>query len=525
MTLKIVFDDSVKMIVDKIISGCLPHDKCNRALVPNLVIELKKAVMTDELYGPHYIIYKALDRINIVNRINKQAGATFSLDQLDSMLQTSLEILVMEPELNLTQYLDETGHPSDLTVEANIQNAMNVLYEDTIGLYKELYEEEIATEDCFMYLEDLKEAILTNLTRQSITILARIIHEGYTEKNKTYLGYKGFKEYSENINIEMDNRFKDYNSSQIKQYSFTSFEKAKEFQELTRDSVRPLMKFGYEPLKNIDISTSDVITIVGDEGVGKTGIMTDLASKALREGLDVLIMTGESALSKIYYTMVSIHLKHLHNIPLSWKEVMNINLHSTDIQAKINHAMKDLADNDSIGTLYLVKEFTYDNFYTEVEAYANGFNEKGGVVFIDHTDRLKSINRKYGTGNQKKDNVDQLYLQAIDISDDYPLAVVMLAHTSADANKMSAKGKDVDNARIGASSSSTSKDSDLVLWLRKDNILNQQGLVKVEVKKVREYDSHVKPFILKRDGVTATFHYSDEYQIKTVDDEELNELY
>ena len=132
---------------------------------------------------------------------------------------------------------------------------------------------------------------------------------------------------------------------------------------------------------------------------------------------------------------------------------------------------------------------------------------------IDHTDALERDNRKGGVYLQDdRAAVKYLFKQIIRVKKERGVPTFTTSHTSAEAEKQVQKGNDT-GTRIGATSSSTTKDVDIVISFESTPDLKRQGLIKATVKKFRsENDTLFVPFILQKAFTACRFVYTPELQ-------------
>ena len=210
----------------------------------------------------------------------------------------------------------------------------------------------------------------------------------------------------------------------------------------------------------------------------------------------------------------------------SWKELLNYLDNDEEDQRLIEMWSEDFFNDQNLGKLHLVQSLNYEDFDVKIKEYLSKFPNITLVV-IDHTDRLNSTGDLTDDGylRDKKQKVDHLYKKEIELKQQYNIALLNLAHSSSDAEKAGVKGKAM-GVRIGATSSSTTKDADFVFYLSKDPNLDD-GFIKWSCKKVRDYDDGIKPFVLKKNFIVSDLVYDERYQLAAIeeDDVDIDDLY
>ena len=518
--INIILDDDIKEQLTKVFS-CLIKSNNNdydSSLALSILQELRKIIYPSELYGEYWIIYDKLINLSKIKLVMGGKLEPLTRNVLDNSMQINIDKYVSNSEVKVAKMMMDVGMEFDPQIELQFEQASDLLYTQTMKLFDEMYDYNYNTSEAFILLQDLGALVKDNLIRQSINTQSQILMKGVKIDKTYYRGTEGVEKFNDRFRGWMNTRFSTFLNKNKQEFSFTSAEKNKEFRTEFKHSIHEIMKFGYAPLDDrISICNSDVITVVGDEGVGKTNFVVDLALKAMLTGKDVLFMTGESALTKIKNMVTARYIYDRTNqeYKMNWKEVAAIEDLDEDVQIVVEDAEIQLTEGEGIGRLHLIRKFTYENVYEDIANKCEKFPNIG-LVIIDHINRLDSNGQWTSKGilNTDKQKVDYLYEKIVDVSDDYDIACVLLAHSNTQANQYTKKDTKNIGTRIGATSSATSKDADLVIYLRKNDLLKKQDMIKMQIVKVREGSDNIRDIILRREGACSVFIYDENYQIE-----------
>lgn len=530
--LKVIFDDSIKEAVLDVFACLIPkegkEDEFDHERAYKNFFEFQKMLPLDETNGDIWVFYRALDKLSQIKLFDY--SFEFKLDRLSFLkgLEVNITDLMFNNKSNFEDYLGEAGLENDLNIAKNLRDGADYVYSQCEETFNTLQENPAKESDALKYIDILKDLLLTNLAKQTVTTGASIITgESVYINGKYYKGAKGYIEYTEQIKSLVSSRFTDYLKTKRTEVALVDAAAYKKFDQDDSTKVEKLFNIGLEPLDEVFcISTGDLITLVGDEGVGKTNTAIHFAMQAMLAGHSVLMMTGESSLTKIKNMCLSNYIYRKTGLQCTAKELTTYTQFPEDVQRQIEVCIDEFAEDINLGKLFLKQTFSYETVGTEIRDYITKYPSIKFII-IDHTDRLSSTGglTEEGFLKDKKARVDYLFKKEIELKQTYNVAFLNLAHSSSDAQKAGVKGKDA-GVRIGATSSSTSKDADFVFHLSKDPAI-PDDFVKWSCKKVRDYRDSIPSFILKKHFEVSELIYDVEYQTAGVKDSdlELEELF
>lgn len=521
----IEYNDEIYDMIDKVFSCIIRED--NKIAYDTFSL-LTDIIKEEELNGVHFIVFRMLLKQREIVNYNSSFSFNIVKDNLEANLTAGINNIMSKYEKKFINLLTECDVDTNLTISANYEKACSVIITQVKDFYDNLYNNpDNDVPNVMEYMSSLTELLQNAFSRQSILTGGKIMTDGIKIGRKFYKGTEDYINYTTQIKSIYEYRFENIFKSTKEEVDLMTPDDYIIFSKENNNKVHSLFNFGIPPLdQRFSCSNSDIVTIIGDEGIGKTNLLVFLAMQAIMSGLDVLFMRGESDGEKIINMFLSRYIFLKHGYRITWQECRSYeDLADEEIQHLIVLSRKEMLTDDKIGRLHLIKEFSYEQFYEKASEKIRKFSNIG-LVCIDHTDRLKSEGTLTSNSylSKQMDRVSFLYKKEIELSDDFPVAVINLSHTSSDASKSSAKGKEV-GTRIGASSSATTKDSDFVFYLSKTEELGNENLVKFSIKKIRDYADNIKPIILEKEFEVCNFKYDEQLQYKAdIDDEEIDDI-
>lgn len=531
-TLTVEWDDQLREAVMDVLGCLIPHEdnyeEFHYDAAYRYFTELYKILKLEETQGDIWLIYYGLIRMSEIRAFDKDFQFILDRRSFAKSLEQNVTDLINTNKDVFIPYLTQNGVDANLDVQKTLEDASDFVYSATMETYDELAGMEMDVNDALKYMNILRDVILGMLSKRSLIVGSKIISgDGYYINGRNYKGAKDYVEYSKVIPSIISSRFSDYLKARKTSVSLTDLATFKAYHGDDTTKIEKLFNIGFEPLDEVfSICTGDLITLVGDEGVGKTNSAIHILMQNILAGHDVLMMTGESSITKIVNMCISHYIFKKTGYQFTWKEIMNYTDEDEEDQRLIELWQSDFVTNPDVGRLHLVQSLNYEDFDSVIEEYLVKYPNISLVV-IDHTDRLNSTGALTDDGylRDKKMKVDHLYKKEIELKQTLNLAFLNLAHSNTETQKAGTKGKDT-GVRIGATSSATTKDSDFVFYLSKDANLSS-NFVKWSCKKVRDYDDGIKPFVLKKHFEVSDLEYDVEYQLAAIEDEDvdIDELY
>lgn len=500
-------------LLDKILSGLLPHENFDSEIAKELVNDLFIVVPLEETEGIYYVLFWILNRISVTHLYLSKRNISLQRDFFDSAVHSNLDTLMRLESVGIEKILKDYGKDFNLEIPTEYTDAAEFLYSELLAKYDELFEMGTPTVECNEYLNMLKQGVEEALTKSMLNAAAKVIVEGYSYNGELYKGAADSRKILglalPDVNQRVANTL-NLASSDCKLNIISSFEDSKKFDEQNRIQLKSLYYTRFDPLDDLRaICTQDIITIVADEGVGKTRLAVDQAYKATMQGINVVYVCGETATIKIKKMVEAIHIHELYGLQFTVDELLDfdkIKVESIEqleeITTKINHASMDLFSNENYGKLALVQDAVYEEFSTQVQNWKDQFDVD--LVIVDHVLALTSTGAFTDLGRLTTfgTRVGYLYSQEDKLVKKLNIAFINTSHPSSETSK-DLKNNIAPGARSGAESSFSSKYSSHIWVLAKRDELTVQDMVILYVTKMRDRKGLVEPLVLQRNGCSS----------------------
>lgn len=517
--------DEEELLTD-IFSGLLPHENFDKELATQALRELDEVIRMEELYGIYFCIWKLIKNLNLVELYGRKIDNPLKRNCFEVAVQLETSSLLTNSGFDSSLYFSNCGKSFNLTIPLEYQNACDFVYSSLMEKYDQMYAKKVPTKEIFSTIKLLGNSLKKNLASQIVRLSAQIISESGEDvyyNGKSYKGFEDWKLFQYTTLGELNNRFRNVAvSASSKYYTLGTYESYLRFQSENKLMFKPIYSMGFTPITQ-PVYTQDIITIVADEGTGKTRLAVDQAYRAITTGKNVLYMCGETLMSKIVLAVEARHIWTLNKLQFPLDVLAGVSkfafegLSEDEARAKyeefqgiINNARIDLYDNPNYGKLTVVQMMNYPDFYESIRKYNNELDLD--LVIIDHVGALGeessevqlSFNRP--RSKDERGNVSSLYKNESLLVKDCMLAFLNLSHTSSEANARLRANKDPGN-RIGAISSAVTKYSSYVYLLYTTDALKRIDSVILQQKKVRDWAPIFEPMVLTRRGTSDCHEY------------------
>jgi len=490
------------------------------------LVELNKffiVVEQKELKGFYAIFYKYIKRIKELNALTNSTKIKISDKAFENYLNINITAFLSSEEIQLISVLNDM----EIDNVINIQDDLIIrkkAFDYCIKKYKMIKSLGETSSNLILNLDNLLSCVINDYLEYSIFKNAEILSEGTNLKSLTLIGSEDSFNFTKLILNIIEEKKNDYNLLDENILDLSSIEKYREASQNANLKMFNICEYGFPPIDKIaHMTNQDIITLVASEGTGKTTYFAATAAKELFAGRSIIFMAGETAKLKIANMILS-HFIYLRtskpNIPgmrVSWLEIQNKYDSLPDtIKAEIDRAKYDIYENKKFGFPIIVESFKYQTYMQEVLDIKNLHPDYiWGHVFVDHIDALDRDNSQ-GVRNyflkDSRDLIKEMYRQAIKLKNHYGIPTIFSAHTSYEAEKAIVASKKT-GVRVGASSSSTSKDVDVEILFETNDELSKHNLIKISLKKFRNYDITLfEPFVVLKEFDACLFTYSTTLQ-------------
>lgn len=508
--------------LDCIISCLLPHKNFNLVEAKGVIEELERTISVDECSGVYYIFLKALSRLSVARMYLAGTETILRREMFDHAVSGSISELILKPAFDAQAFFMAYGRTFELSVPAQFAEAASFAYTEAMNKYDELFDKAVATAEGLVWVNLLKQRMEEELTKKMLSTAANILVEGKNDDKSLRRGAaesrRFLSEALADVNQRITSIFTDLGSRTVGT-TITSFNSSKQFDEKNRITVKDLYYTGIDPLDiQQPIRTQDIVTIVADEGVGKTRFAVDQAYKALMAGVNVLYICGETAQVKIKGAIEAAHIYNKYQLQLKLKEIEDPTTikdatleQIEDISIKINAALVDLFENPAYGKLTLMQSANYEEFEEQIRHCCD--RAKIDLVVVDHVLALRSTGAftTYGRLTTKQMRVSYLYECEDCLVKECNLAFLNTSHPSVETSTDLKQGRSP-GARSGAASADSTKYSSIVCVLNNTVELRKQDMVLMYITKLRDEPNIADTIVLKRLGYTNIHLYDPKYQ-------------
>lgn len=507
INIDITADNELQNVVNKFISGMLPHEHYNSENFPSILNNTLSYIHLDEFSMEYYVLLKALDELNKIKVTSANFKPLLTKDRFLSILEVSADDLVSDKSVRLKEYLDSVGLQSNLDIQANREAGMQKLYSRSEKLYDTCFSLAQPSETVENSIPEYRAAFIAHVGIQSIQTQNAIIMGSVRLGRRIYSGFEDWLEYSNYVNSEINTRLRDVSSSRSL-FVVDSLVKVAEMSKDLSKSFIPICAWGIPELDGDGITAGTpilrhrLVTVVGSVNVGKTMFCIDSAINVVLAGGRVLYMYGEGAREQVWGRLLINYIYKKFGkfvtLPMLAAEGDQPDL----IRRIIAMAKTELYENGSIA---LREAYSYDTLYQEMcDDYKRYTFD---LAIIDHSLALNT------TGKTATENVHNLAVDARNFKRQYPVCVLVASHPSSSAKECLAKDAPIPG-EVAATreSSSLEAESDELFILRDNQTLIKQGLIKLENKKRRDAPRLQEPVILAKMFDVCHFEYDSKNQ-------------
>lgn len=480
-----IYDDELLEILDRVFSGCLPHENYNSELFTPLVTRFLGLFEEGELTDKFYVFANALNGLIKLRTAIPEFVPVFTRDILDKNLTNSVYELIFKKEVGMERWLQRNGLDSNLKIQMVAENAASKLYTNSLEYYDKLFEMKVSTNESISLLPTLMEKIIANLYRQGIRYQVEIEKGNFKWERKVYSGAMGGLDFMRDYSVYMKKR-----SNSLEQmediFVIDSIEKKQESFRVASQAFKPLCNIGIEPIDKLTpITQHSYVVLVGVEGLGKTHFAVQFANNVIENGKDVIFMTGESTKEFVNVRKEVNWLYSRKGYCINKDRLLDLESLDDPVAEKaVRSALVESLD-DKYGKMRYRKTFCYDTFEAEVDDLMVRFPNTGAII-LDHSGILgTSDKRNRWTMNEK---VEMLSRAIIEVKKKYPIAVMLLSHPGSKAKKDIAKGYEPEE-NVTAYSNLPSRDADYVFILSATEEQKKQGLMELRPNKMRNFRS------------------------------------
>ena len=508
LSINVIEDEELQGVLKQFLSGLLPHENYDSAHFSSILQSVFKYIHLEELSMEYYVLFKILTDLNKIKSLHADYVPSLTKATLDSVLVTSIGDEIRNPQLGVKEWLLYEHLETNLEIETVRQEACTKLYNRCMGLYDECFKMAESSASVINHLPALKAAFIAHVCNQSLNAQARIIQGSYRLGRREFTGYSDWLQYSSRMVSDINNRINEADEDNI--IHLDSLDKASVLLQSLKSMFIPLAKYGIPEIDGKDAYSGTpmmrhrLVTIVGNENIGKSMFGKDKAVDLILAGNRVLYMCGENAQNKMLSEILVNYIYKKYHYFVTPNHIQDIENCPEHIRKVINLSMAELVDNKS---LILRDSYAYDTLYTELVTDYEKY--QCDAFIIDHSFALTG---GYDGDNGKR-NIDKLAKDLKQFRKCYPVYVMVLSHPSTAAKDAIARDKGIEYSSTKGSTN-LSTDSDDVFVLRDNEILRKEGLIAIENVKRRDANRINDKIILNKMFAVSHFEYGEEYQAK-----------
>lgn len=503
-------------LLDKIFSSVLPHANFDNSVASEVIEELFKILPKNEVYGINYIFYNLFENLRLIPLYRRGFSAQINAEIFHSAVEINIDSFLRSPAFNAQVFFQDRGKEFALNEPMQFNEAANFVSSAADEMFATLMQMAVPSSEGLSQLKLLTDCLKKDICAQIVRIQAEILVEGFKGKTRLFRGASDASAFAVQSYKEVGLRFKDSKNSVRDRFistTISSYDDSLQFDAAEALEYHELFSFGWEPLDDIfKPATGDIMTVIAPEGTGKTRLGAYTAYRAIKSGVNVAVVCGETRKKKYKRMIEGAHLFETQGVQLSPKEMDNLFLLTDDLDKieqlslQIKAAQLDLYENKSYGKLTVTTSVYYEDCY---EAFEKFIVEKNvGLIIIDHTKSLTNNGSITPVGRLQtvKLSIDYLMDNEIALAQDYPVMFMNMSHPSVEAQNSINKGKDP-GVRSGGNTASVTQAASVVAILMNDKSLQAQDMVILQLQKVRDAAITVPAILLSRIGYSNIHVY------------------
>lgn len=459
-------DNTFTSILNKILSGFLPHNNFNAEGFIQLYTALTQRIKENEMHGTYNVFRYILHRFYILS-LDSNTVPTITEDRFKGALETIVFDMVTDKNTDMYSLMAEDGESFDVSLPTSRDLAAQTLFAKTMQLYKECFSLQCSTEDALNSMVEFDEAIKRNYIDYTLICQQQILTTGLQLGRKFYHGGSGWLEYISSASKELS----DFSNDSGKCLECNTYSDLTNIEKAMDRAAEPLTDYG---IPNLDDETPilqhRLAVLIGRENVGKTKVMTHFVAKLIIDGVKPYIATGETTTYLYFFQVLSsyIYQKYSLHIPPNMLTEKNVKLLDKDEQQVVNTAKYFLMNSGML----IDDSLSYD---TVIPTFVKYYNTGCRAFFIDHSQSLKGR-----AGRNINELVTSLALDCREFKNNYPVYVCVLSHPSAELKDILQKNPSkAHSLQVSptAQSSTLSIEADEIFILYETELLTKQQLL------------------------------------------------
>lgn len=500
--------------LNHVISALLPHSNCEPKTFGLLWPTLTTTLPVESVRGLHYVFYVIFKKyFSLQNAVNaEEFSVNITRERFEKALANNLPDLVLEPQMNVTELMNEEGKSGDISIPTIQNEAMGIIFAKTMDVYDTCFEMEQTYEDAMAYIIDLRDSIKANVIETGLQMQRAILSTGLRYGRRFYRGTSGWMDFSQQLVREVSELEMQSDDSLV----CDTLDILSKVENRAEEMSEGLANYGIPQLDDkTPILRHRLAVFVARENTGKTKIAIYLIANLIRENRKVYFACGESDPDSVFMRIVSSYIFQEYGLYFEEWELIGPGLESLSPEdrqvvqaAKARVAMSGVVISNSL---------EYDNVLPTFISY----QRKGyDAFFVDHTQTLRG--RK---GRKIGELVTALALDCREFKNNYPVYVCLLSQPSINLKDMLQKDqtKDIHQSPTAQSATPSQEADELFILTETDYLAKQNLLMWITFK--RRDAQRPAPFYIRKLFHVSAFQYDPNVQSgESMDAKELEGL-
>lgn len=507
-------DEQLCDTLNHVISGLLPHYKYDPETFGVLYPTLESVLSKQDVRGLYYAMYIVFDKYyalqGAVNEENFKVSIT--KERFERALANNLPDLILEPQLQVSELMNEEGKSGDITIPNIQQEAMGVVYAKVMDLYDVCLNLNQTHEDAMAHIVDLKDAIKANVIETGMQLQRTIMSTGCRYGRRFYRGTAGWIDFVQQLTREVS----ELDISTDDDLICNSLEILPRIEAQSQETLEALAPYGIPQLDDrTPMLRHRLVVLVARENTGKTKVITHLIASLLRAGVKPYYACGESDPDVIFLQVVSSYIFQEYGRYYEMHELTGPDFEALSDEDK--QIVQTAKARVALSGLIISNSLEYDNV---IGTFTDAMRKGCEAFFVDHTQSLRG--RK---GRKIGDLVTNLALDCREFKTQYPVYICLASHPSTNVKDILQKEKTTDiHQSPTAQSSAPSQEADELFILTETDYLRKQNLLQWIVFKRRGAVVPPSFFIKKLFHVSSYVYDPNTQGGENIDGEELESL-
>lgn len=494
-------DEQLCSTLNHVYSGLLPHDRYEPETFGMLFPTMQTVLPMESVRGIHYIFYVVFSKYNsLQTAVNSQSfKVNISRERFSNTLSFNLPDLILEPQLQVAEIMNEEGKSGDITIPSIQEEAMGVVYSKAMELYDECFDWRETYEDAMAHLVDLRDAIKMNIIETGMQMQRAIMSTGLKYGRRTYRGTAGWLDFSQQLVREVS----ELDAPTSEDLACEGLDILPRIETHHQEISSSLADYGIPQLDDrTPMLRHRLVVIVAKENTGKTQVVTHLIASLIMQGVKPYLACGETQTESMFMRIVSSYIYQRYGQYFGADCLDGAGFEELDDEDKqiVRSAKAKVASSG----LILSNSLEYDNVLpTFTDAYRRGCE----AFFVDHTQTLRG--RK---GRKISELVTMLALDCREFKREYPVYVCLTSQPSTNLKDILQKDQTKDIQQSPTAQSSTpSQEADELFILNSNDYYAKQNILQWIVFKRRDAPKPF-PFFVKKLFHVASYQYDPNIQ-------------